>query len=153
MARNALIDTVIVLGIAILGVLGYKLSPQFRQNADVTLPAMTCNPAISTCTAQFPDGGKVGFLIEPGPIRPLQPLNLSVVLNGIKADGVEVDFEGSTMKMGYNRPALVGAGDHFTGQTILPVCIGGAMEWVATLRITTGNQRIAVPFHFMVAAR
>ena len=153
MKKDALINITILLIAAILGVIGYKLSPMFRPSADLTLPAVSCDPGTKPCFSSLPDGGRLEVFITPHPIRPLQTLNLRVEITALKADKVEIDFDGTQMRMGYNRPLLAGNNGHFTGQTILPVCVTGTMEWVATVLITVGKQRIAAPFLFDVAPR
>ena len=153
MKNNALINITIFLIAAILGVIGYKLSPMFRPNAELTLPAVSCNSGNQPCFSSLPEGGRVDIFITPHPVRPLQKLGLRVEFTAFKADKVEIDFDGAQMRMGYNRPLLVGSNGLFSGQTILPVCVTGRMEWVATVLITVGNRRIAVPFLFDVAAR
>ena len=153
MSKTTQVNIIILLLTAILGVIGYKLSPMFRPNADITLPAVSCNPGIRPCFSTLPDGARLDFSIKPHPVPPLQSLDLSVEITALKVDKVEIDFDGTQMRMGYNRPLLAGSNGRFTGQAILPVCVTGAMEWVATVLITAGDRRIAVPFLFEVAAR
>lgn len=153
MTEYARFPIVIVLVIAILGVIGYKLSPWLRPKADLTLPVAACNPGLQVCTATLPDGGQLELSIEPRPIRALQTLSLNVAVSGLQAKTVEIDFDGTQMKMGYNRPSLTGSNGRFTGQTILPVCVTGSMQWAATVLISTETRTIAVPFHFKVAGR
>ena len=153
MKNNRLLNTVIVLIIAIFAIIGYKLAPMLNASADLTLPATACNPGIKACAATLPNGAQIELIIEPQPIRPLQTLNLNVTVTGLDAQGIEVDFEGTEMKMGYNRPTLTRMNGQFTGQAMLPVCISGAMNWAATVLVTSGRQKIAVPFHFTVAGR
>ena len=151
MTRNTLLNSAILLIAAIMGVIGYKLSPMLRPNVDITLPGSPCNPGLQTCIATLPNGDRLELSIEPRPIRPLQPLQLSVSITGFKADTMEIDFDGSEMRMGYNRPVLTASNGRFLGQTILPVCVSGTMEWTATVLLTTDKRRIAVPFHFEIA--
>ena len=49
----------LALVLAILGVLGYKLSPLLFARADALLPPTSCNPAETPCSAALPDGGRV----------------------------------------------------------------------------------------------
>ena len=151
MKESAPLSIVIGLLVAILGIVGYKLSPMRRQNTDVTLPVSTCSPGLQTCTLIIPNGRQLDFSMEPLPIRPLQTLRLIVAVSGTGIQKVEVDFDGTEMNMGYNRVALSENKQQFSGQAILPVCISGTMTWTATVLLTTETQRIAVPFHFAVA--
>ncbi len=153
MTRNALIVAVLTLLLAILGVLGYKLSPR-AATADISLAVSDCDPGRQTCVAPLPGGGQLELAIEPRPIRPLRPLDLSVTISGIEARQVEIDFAGSDMQMGYNRPALVGgAAGRFNGDTTLPVCISGSMAWIVTVMLTTEDRRLAIPFRITVSGR
>jgi hypothetical protein len=150
MSRNALIIAVLALLLAILGVLGYKLSPRLAA-ADQTLALASCDPGLQACTAALPGGGEIELAIAPRPIRALQALDLAVRLSGLEARRVELDFAGSDMQMGYNRPVLAGADGRFTGRTTLPVCVSGSMVWIVTVLLTTESGRIAMPFRFTVA--
>lgn len=93
------------------------------------------------------------FSVTPNPILPLKPLQLEVSLSGAIAERVEVSFQGVAMDMGDNRSRLVGVGERFTGQAMLPICTTGAMLWSATVQVTTRAGSVAAPFHFEVAAR
>jgi len=152
MTRNALISAVVTLLLAVLGVLGYKLSRR-PATADVTLAVSSCDPGLQACTAVLPGGGQLELSIAPRPIRPLRALDLSIRISGLEARQVELDFAGSDMQMGYNRPVLVDADGHFTGRTTLPVCVSGSMVWVVTALVSMDGGRVAIPFRLTVAAR
>jgi hypothetical protein len=160
MSKKLLLDLAILLALAILGVLGYKLAPLFNPKTDVTLPLSGCNLSQQACAATLPDGGQLEFSIEPRPIPSLKSLKLQVTLQGSDARKVEVDFAGTDMKMGYNRPLLdvensrtgqSSATIRFSGQAVLPVCITGTMDYDATVLVETGKEWIAVPFRFSVS--
>ena len=153
MTRNALLNIVIALLLAILGVVGYKLAPSWRSSSDMVLPATPCDPSAQTCSATLPDGTKLAFSVTPAPIRPLQTLQLAVRLSGHPGASVEVDFEGRDMKMGLNRTTLVARDGVFIGQSMLPVCVSGRMTWAATVIVDHGQGRIAAPFHFSVGVQ
>ena len=153
MNKHALQAVAATLLLAIIAVVGFKLAPQLKPAVDVRLPVSPCDPGRQACTARLPDGGELTFSISPRPITPLRPLSLEVTLKGSRAQKVEVDFDGSEMRMGYNRPQLDGESQRFLGQTTLPVCITGNMTWVATVLLSDEKQRIAIPFHFSLAAR
>ena len=152
MTRNLLLDAAILLGLAMLGVVGYKLAPSLDPQTDVALPLSSCDLARQPCVATLPDGGELEFSIQPQPIPVLKPLQLQALLRGTAVRQVEVDLAGIAMNMGYNRPRLErqgGSNDRFTGQASLPVCITGPMEWQATVLIDTGKAVVAVPFRFV----
>ena len=153
MSSKALLNTVIVLSLAILGVIGYKVSPLILPAADTRLPPVLCSPSESLCTTNLPGGARVSFALMPHPIRPLQTLDVSVRTEALKPDMIEVDFDGVDMKMGYNRIRLNGMNGVFSGQLMLPVCVSGSMRWAATVIITTPARQFAIPFHFDVAGR
>ena len=94
MPRHTFAFVALALVLAILGVLGYKLSPLLFARADALLPPTSCNPAETPCSAALPDGGRVVLSAAPRPIRPLQPLRLYVHLIGTQAETVEIDFDG-----------------------------------------------------------
>ncbi|MCM8599184.1 MAG: hypothetical protein NFW04_11090 [Candidatus Accumulibacter sp.] len=151
MSRNLLLDATLLLGLVLLGVVGYRLAPMFAPKSDITLPLSGCDIGRQACVATLPDGGQVEFSIEPRPIPVLKPLQLRATFRGTIASRVEVDFTGSDMRMGYNRPQLVRQDDgrQFAGQTSLPVCITGEMAWDATLLVDSGKSLVAVPFRFV----
>lgn len=152
MTRKLLIDAVIFLLLAILGVVAYKLAPLLNPKTDVALPLSTCNPGGQTCVATLPDGGLLEFSIAPRPIQSLKPLQLEVSVRGSQVKQIEVDFVGTDMKMGFNRPRLEEQGERFVGQTSLPACITGTMEWDATVLVETPQSLVAVPFRFSTAS-
>lgn len=152
MTKKLLLDTAILLALAVLGVAGYKLAPLLNPKTDIALPLSGCDLNRQSCVATLPDGGQLEFSIEPRPIPSLKPLRLQATVRGSEVRRVEVDFAGTDMKMGYNRPALEGAGGRFSGQANLPVCITGTMEWDATVLVDTGKALVAVPFRFAVTS-
>lgn len=154
MSKKLLLDIAILLALVILGVVGYKLAPLFNPKTDVMLPLSGCNLSQQVCAATLPDGGQLEFAIEPRPIPALKPLKLQVTIQGSEPRKVEVDFAGTDMKMGYNRPALesvAGQRGRFGGQAVLPVCITGTMDYDATVLVETGKALVAVPFRFSVS--
>lgn len=148
--RKILIDAIGILLLALIVVVGYKLSPLLLPKADrVVEPAPGCDLHRGPCSATLPNGGSLQFSIAPRPIPLVSPLALEVTLNGADADAVEVDFAGVDMDMGINRPPMAArGGGRFTGEGSLPVCVTGSMQWQATVLLQSGRERIAVPFRF-----
>lgn len=108
-----------------------------------------CDLRAGPCTAVLPGGGGVSFEILPDEIPVLRPLGLNVRLEGMRAHGVEIDFAGTEMNMGYNRvPLRQGAPDLWQGQGMLPVCVRNRMEWEATVLLSTAEGLMAAPFRF-----
>jgi hypothetical protein len=143
MTKNLLLDVAILLGLAILGTVGYQLAPLLNPKTDIALPLSSCDLGQGACAATLPNGTRIEFAIEPRPIPVLRPLKLQATLTGGDVRRIEVDFTGTDMKMGYNRLQLErqeGSSDHFVGMASLPVCITGSMEWEATLLIDTAGR-------------
>jgi hypothetical protein len=148
MTKKRLLDGLILLALALLGVIGHKLAPLLNPKADVALPLSACDLSRQPCVAMLPDGGQLEFSIEPRPIPSLKPLMLHATIKGSEVRRIEVDFVGTDMKMGLNRPVLQGGNGQFTGQASLPVCITGTMAWDATVLVETGKAVVAIPFRF-----
>lgn len=148
--KKILVDTIGIAFLALVVVVGYKLSPMLLPKADLSVqPDPACDLHKETCAVSLPGGGSVQLSITPRPIPMVSPLQLEVALAGREASKVEIDFAGVDMNMGVNRPELAAqGGGRFTGLGSLPVCVSGAMDWRATVLIETGRERIAVPFRF-----
>ncbi|MBI5793446.1 MAG: hypothetical protein HZA63_18450 [Rhodocyclales bacterium] len=131
---------------------GYYWSPLLLPKADVTAtPLPGCDLHRMACAAVLPGGERIELSISPRPIPLLAPLRLEVVISGLAVRKVEVDFAGETMNMGYNRTELAAAGGgRHVGDASLPVCVSGGMNWVVTVLVETGRQRIAVPYRVAV---
>ena len=148
--KKVLMDIVAILGIVLIAVVGYKLSPLLLPKADVTAIAEPgCDLHRRACAAQVPGGGRIELSIAPRPIPMVAPLQIEVKTAGLDAGKVEVDLAGVDMNMGFNRPELVAAGPGlFRNEAMLPVCVTGKMAWAATVIVETGRSRIAAPFRF-----
>ena len=151
--KKLLIDLIGVLLIALVIVVGYKLSPVLLPKADVTLqPDGRCDLQQQPCSATVPGGGKIVLSLAPRPIPMLRPLAVEVTTDGLAPGRVEVDFAGVDMNMGLNRPELADqGGGRYAGSATLPVCVTGAMDWQVTVLIETARERLAVPYRFAAA--
>lgn len=144
-----------LLAVALIAAALYRgwpiLFPEVMQTAPLD-PA--CDLRAGPCRARFPDGGTVRLGIEPRSIPVVEPLQLSVQVEGIDASAVEVDFAGTDMEMGFNRVRLLPApppprgGDVFVGQAMLPICVRSRMEWEAKVMLTTPQGLWVAPFRF-----
>ncbi len=150
MSRSLLVDTALILTLFLIGIVGYKLSPLLMPKADVTVtPEVGCDLHQTPCRAVLPSGGHLTLSLSPRPIPVVQPIEMTVSVEGISPDRVQIDFAGVDMAMGFNRSTLKAAGTgQFIGPTTLPVCVTGRMTWQATVLLETGSQRMAVPFRF-----
>lgn len=143
----------LLLALSCAGIFAYKQTRAKALHAGRILPVQTCQPERGPCTAQLPDGQRLEFSIAPTPVRPLQPLQLTVVLAQTTADRIEVEFQGVDMDMGRLRTELTGDHRQFNGQAMLPICTTGTMTWSATLTLIRPAATLTIPFHFDVAAR
>lgn len=143
----------LLLALSCAGIFVYKqLHPKTSRAARI-LPVQTCHPERGPCRAQLPDGEALEFSISPTPVRPLQPLQLTVMLAKTGADRVEVEFQGVDMDMGRLRSELTGNRQQFDGQAMLPICTTGTMTWSATVTVIRPSATLTIPFHLDVAAR
>ncbi len=144
------IDVVGFLLIALVVVVGYKLSPILLPASDLALlPDAACDLHQQACAVALPDGGRLELSFGTRPIPLLKPFRVEVRLTGAAARSLAIDFDGVDMKMGLNRPPLRDEGGGlFAGEATLPVCVTGAMTWQATVLLDSAGQRIAIPFRF-----
>lgn len=150
MNKKILIDVIGLELIALVVVVGYKLSPMLLPKADLNvLPDPVCNLQREDCAVDLPDGGKISLSLGARPVPLVKAFPLEVSVSGLTPDRVEVDFAGVDMNMGLNRPELQLRGDgRFVGEATLPVCISGGMDWQATVLVERGRERIAIPYRF-----
>jgi hypothetical protein len=148
--KKILIDLIGLLLIALVVVVGYKLSPLLLPKADVVVqPDPACNLQRQACAVTLPAGGSVELAMGTRPIPMVKPFEVQVTTSGFLPSRVEVDFAGIEMNMGLNRPELAARGNgRFAAQVTLPVCITGAMDWQVTVLIENGGERIAIPYRF-----
>lgn len=149
--RTLLVDLIGLLLIALVVVVGYKLSPLLVPTSDVTVqPDPACDLQRQACAVMLPGGGRLELDATTRPIPLAQAFGVVVSIAGVTASRVEVDFAGVEMNMGLLRPRLNDqGGGRFTGEAALPVCITGRMAWQATVLVETTGARIAVPFRFV----
>ena len=150
MKKRILIDLIGIELIALVVVVGYKLSPMLLPKADVTYhPDPACNLQQQACGVSLPSGARIELEMGTRPVPLVKPFPVTVLVTGMVPARVEVDFAGIGMNMGFNRPALAAQGQGRYGAEVnLPVCITGHMDWQATVLVETGSERIAVPFRF-----
>lgn len=144
------------------GVLAIVVAALFlfrMQNGGTQLPVVTaavpsCDLQQGPCSAVIEGVGTVTFTIAPRPIPLVEPLEFSVeaTLPGVR--GVEVDFSGVDMNMGYNRFVLPAAGGgRYAGEGMLPVCVRNRMTWEAKVMLETADVMYVAPFRFDTVAR
>jgi hypothetical protein len=148
--RKILIDVIGILLIALVVVVGYKLSPLLLPQADVVVqPDPACNLQRQGCRVVLPSGAGIELAMGTRPVPMVKPFMVEVTASGFAPQRVEVDFAGVDMNMGLNRPQLMARGNGlFTAEATLPVCITGAMDWQVTVLVEHGGERIAIPYRF-----
>ncbi len=135
---------------ALIAVVIYKFRPLLNPElAAVASVDQNCDLRAGPCVGRFSDGTEISFSIEPRTIPLVETLRLTTIVDGTPAHGVEVDFIGLNMDMGFNRSRLKAEGEgRFSGSGVLPVCIMTVMEWEARVMVRTDQGVIAAPFRF-----
>lgn len=154
MNKKILADVIGLELIALVVIVGYKLSPMLLPKADVTVqPDPVCNLQREACSVALPSGGKIQLTMGTRPVPLVKPFEVQVTTTGLSPSRVEIDFAGVDMNMGMNRPQLTErATGNYTAEVTLPVCITGQMDWQATVLLESGNERIAIPYRFSTGA-
>jgi protein SCO1/2 len=152
-SRRLLLDALLILGLAIIVIAGYRYAQSRHSDAGATIaPDANCNLHRSACSARLPDGRTLSLSITPHPIPVVKPMQLEVRLEGkpgTPLGKVEVDFAGKSMNMGFNRITLTAVDGRLAkGEGNLPVCVTGRMDWIATVLLELDGKRINIPFPF-----
>jgi hypothetical protein len=128
--------------------------PQAPESVYVLALDPQCDLQGGPCALVLPGGGRIELEITPRPIRVLEPMTLSVRLEGLAARTVEVDFSGVDMYMGYNRFALHPQSEGlYTGEGVLPICTEQRMPWEANVLVDAREGMLAAPFRFVTERR
>jgi len=124
------------------------LAPRRLPPVALALPPL-CELRAGPCVARFEGGGAVAFQIEPRSLPPLQPLQLSVQVEDLDVNAVEIEIAGTDMNMGYNRVQLMATENGiWVGQTTLPVCVRSRMNWEAKIYLSSPRGLMVAPFRF-----
>lgn len=146
---------ILVTGIALAAFSWYALSNWLRSDDDVTWypPTQECNLHQGACSTALGDNGRLSLQVPvSGRIQALEPLPLTVEVEGVNAQTATVDFIGRGMDMGLNHFPLQAAGQgHFSGQGQVGVCTQDIMPWRARVILDTPDGRIGSWFDFDVA--
>ncbi|WP_316364199.1 hypothetical protein [Candidatus Thiodiazotropha sp. CDECU1] len=129
----------------------FKAWPILFPDVVVKLPAdPMCDLRAGPCVTRLEGGGEVSLSIEPRELPMMKPLKLQVMVQGLQANNIEVDFSGKDMHMGFNRYKLEReSAAMFSGEGMLPVCVWEAMEWEAQVFIDSEMGKISVPYQFI----
>ena len=152
--KKTLIDLIGLLLIALVVVVGYKLSPMLLPHTDLSVaPDAACDLQQAPCRVALPGGGAIVADVSLRPIPLVRPFSFELQVEGVAVDAVEVDFSGMDMSMGFNRPLLKALGNgRFSADVTLPVCVTGRMLWQATVLLDTARGRMGVPLRFTTGA-
>ncbi len=119
----------------------------------IEFPVTDClADVINPCTANLSDR-QVRFFL-PQQAHYLQAFPVQVFVSGFeqyKPQSARVRFEMSEMKMGFNQIQLVENKDNWTADAILPLCVSGQHEWMATVDIKVNDESYRAVFNFVVA--
>ena len=115
-----------------------------------------CKPAKSACTAAMRDYSAT--LYFPEQVHYLKPFRMQVTTKGISNSSIEtvyVDYTMVGMDMGLNRFSLLSVTDakgqqRYEGEGILPVCVSGRVDWLASVNIITANKVYEATFKLEV---
>ena len=103
-----------------------------------TIAPTACDLHRGPCTATFGNDRFIRLELEPKTLLAAHPLRVLVDTDGFRAEGVSVEFSGTTMNMGLiSAEILDTGGGTFAGDTILPVCVRRRMTWQA--RVTASG--------------
>ena len=148
MQRKSLLTLIGLLLLALVLAAAHRWLPEWRQLRHEMLPEPACSLHRSLCVVNVAGGPPLSFSITPRPIAPARPLAVEVRA-GEGVTAVAVEFSGAQMDMGSNRVELQRVeGGRFRGETSLPVCTSGRMEWQAVFQIEQGGRVLAIPFRF-----
>ena len=87
MNKKILIDLIGLLLIALVVVVGYKLSPLLLPKADVVVqPDPACNLQRQACAVTLPAGGTVELAMGTRPIPMVKPFEVQVATSGFLAE-------------------------------------------------------------------
>lgn len=151
MPKPFLWGLIAVLFLGVAGLALYRVWPLLNPQVALMAPLdPNCDLRQGACAGVLPNGGRIRFAIQPETLPLAQPLTLSVIVEGLAAQAVEVDFSGVDMNMGYNRPRLSRVmADTFRGNAMLPVCVRERMTWEARVLVHTDRGLLAAPFRFV----
>lgn len=147
--RKWLLPAVVVALVAVLAGGYWHFRGYFTPPAAIDLGLDDCDLQQHACRRALPGGGEMTFEITPRPIPLVSPLKLRVEVKGVDVERVEVDFAGTNMNMGYNRPKLQPVAEgRFQGEGYLPVCIRQRMDWEARVLLYLPHRVLSVPYRF-----
>lgn len=149
----------LIMLIAGLAAYHFLTSPKNQVKQVVTLERNKpdCSPVASVCEATNKEHGVT--LHFPEKVTYLEPFKMRVTVKGLPQedlDKVIVDFKMLGMDMGLNRYKLSPVANEngnisYQGKAILPVCVSGRVDWVATTQVISTDRIYEAVFEFKVS--
>lgn len=133
------------------GYVGYRLWQQRQPPPPVVHGEVLrgCDLQRGPCVASFPGGGRLTLDITPRPIPSGASFRVEVKLYNLAANVVQIDLGSPSMNMGNHRQMLTAHTDTlFVGQTTLPACTRGRMDWQLTVTARTRRGPLGARFGF-----
>ena len=144
--KNIIITVLLISIIIVIAVQSKKVLNERTERKVITLPVSKCNPQNKICNVKHKDL-TIDISLDKN-IFYLKPFNVSVLSNNkVDIEHIYIDFKMKKMKMGLNRFILKNKGSQeWLGVVILPVCIAGRSDWIATVDIHTIKYRFILTF-------
>lgn len=127
-----------------------------KELAVIKISFEDCNPQKQECNVEL-DDLKLKILFDKD-IFYLKPFNVSVSSENTRNNNVEsvyIEFKMKNMDMGINRFKLMSINNSnqkqsWIAKAILPVCVNGRSDWVATILMKIDNAHYRLSFSFEV---
>lgn len=145
---------ILVTCLALAACAWYVFANWLRDDGDVMwfTPTQGCDLHVQPCSAMLGDKGRITLTVSAdGRIDALEIVPLEVMVEGIDADQVSVDFIGRDMEMGLHRFSLTAAAPGlFHGQGQVGICTQAVMPWRARVILETPEGKLGSWFDFDV---
>ncbi|MGM0785382.1 MAG: hypothetical protein ACQEUM_14810 [Pseudomonadota bacterium] len=140
--------------VALSTALWYLVSHQLRDESGIRWfsASPNCDLHRAPCTVTLGEHGILELTATAdGRIQALEPLPLTVAVEGMEARSVRVDLVGRNMDMGLHRFPLERQADgRFHGEGQVPICTEARMDWQARVVVETSDGRLGGRFDFTV---
>jgi len=136
--------------ILFLSYAGGKWLEQGEQNKTVkqSVVVSSCNLIEAPCNIKQQGFSYIIYFAEPP--SALTPFTLSLNMQSLQPESIEVSFEMDGMDMGYNIHHLIKNNNQWQAKVILPVCSLGRNDWLLRVEIIFENEVKTTEFKFSV---
>lgn len=141
-------SSLFVIVVAIMGWATWVIANNHKPYNDFSVQN-GCDLHLGSCLALSTSGARIELSILPLEIPLLKPLILTVNVNGLEVDSMNVVFTGIDVDMGrlvYPLKSINGL--VYEGSASLSICSSQKMKWQALVLIKLDNREITVPFEF-----